>query len=379
MKLKPTKLSLIAISSVMLGATLFGAISQAKTVPQDSFRQLTMMTPQVGWAIRNGSIVRTLNGGQHWSVVASVPNPSIADFVSPKIAVVAGQPPLQIGRYNATVWETADGGQHWVHSVLPDSRGGVSGLQFLNRTQGWATTNMEGASAQEDLVLLHTTTAGKTWSRSPASAGVVQAASATRPGGAIPYDGIKNAPVFVTPAIGWISGGTYANRPVWLGTADGGNTWTTSPLPTQVAGLPITWTEAPTFVTPSAGWLPVESGAHVLGFLHTNNQGRSWQPASPDFNTTNTVGPAMQWSFSGPSSGWLLDHVSTQAGTRLYYTSDQGRRWVRLDTHEPIRTWQAIDFVSSTVGFAIAQQPNGPDTLWRTENAGHSWNQITQQ
>jgi photosystem II stability/assembly factor-like uncharacterized protein len=379
MQLPPTKLRLVALSSVMFGATLFGPISQAKTIPQNSFRQLTMMTPQAGWTIRNGAIVRTLDGGQHWSVVASVPsNPSIADFVSPEIAVVAVQPPQQVGKHNATVWETADGAQHWVHYALPDSRDGVGGLQFFNRAHGWATTNMEGASAQEDLVLLHTTTAGKTWSRSPASAGVIQSASARRPRGAIPYDGIKNAPVFTTPLIGWISGGTYSNRPVWLGTADGGNTWTPSPLPTKVAGLSITWTESPVFVTASVGWLPVESGSHALGFLYTHNQGRRWKPASPDFDTTTAVGSAMQWSFAGTSDGWLLDHVSNRVA-RFYYTANQGHRWIRLNTHQPIHTWQQIDFVSSTIGFAIARQPNGSDTLWHTENAGHSWSQITQQ
>ena len=166
------------------------------------------------------------------------PTPAIVDFVSSAIAVVGVQPPSDIGAHDATVWETVDGGQRWVHYALPDSRGGVSGLQFLTATQGWATTNMEGASAQEDLVLLHTTTGGRTWTRSPASAGVLESPSSKRPSKAIPYDGLKNAPVFATPSIGWISGSTYSNRPVWLGTVDGGNTWRPSPLPKRFAGIP---------------------------------------------------------------------------------------------------------------------------------------------
>lgn len=72
------------------------------------------------------------------------------------------------------------------------------------------------------------------------------------------------------------------------------------------------------------------SGEHALGFLHTNNFGRRWQPASPDFGTFRTIGHAMQWSFAGPSSGWLLNHTGTRAGTRLYYTADQGHRWVQI-------------------------------------------------
>jgi photosystem II stability/assembly factor-like uncharacterized protein len=347
----------------------------AHSDPPTIIQHLDMRSSRVGWAIVDGLVARTINSGQHWTTFRSVPKTLVSeDFVSSQMAVVATQPESSSGSTDAVLWITRNGGQRWIHRTLPDSRDGVSQLQFINAHDGWASTNMEGSSFTESLVLLRTTTGGNTWHRSPASADVVQAASATRPGGAIPYDGIKNAPIFVTPAIGWISGGT-SNRPVWLGTADSGNTWAPSPLPTHIAGIPITWTESPSFVTPTMGWLPVASGTHALGFLHTNNQGRSWQPASPDFNTTNTVGPAMQWSFFGSSSGWLLDHVSSQV-TRLYYTADQGHRWVRLDTHQPIHTWQQIDFVSATVGFAIAQQPNGSDTLWRTENAGHSWNQI---
>ncbi len=43
MKLSPTNVGLVALSSVILGATLFEAVSQAKTTPQNSFRRLTLM------------------------------------------------------------------------------------------------------------------------------------------------------------------------------------------------------------------------------------------------------------------------------------------------------------------------------------------------
>lgn len=63
LKPRPTTLRLVALSSALFGGMLFGAISQAKSAPHESFRQLTMITPQTGWAIRNGVIVRTIDGG----------------------------------------------------------------------------------------------------------------------------------------------------------------------------------------------------------------------------------------------------------------------------------------------------------------------------
>jgi photosystem II stability/assembly factor-like uncharacterized protein len=166
---------------------------------------------------------------------------------------------------------------------------------------------------------------------------------------------------FIDVIRGWIAISTEgADGSAILTTADGGQHWSKqSNLKGQVSRLD--------FSTPEVGWAVADSS-----LLKTFDGGRSWtlENASNLPNITDV-------HFITPLEGWV------SSGYRLLHTADGGRTWdTILNPCKGFFAGDPFSFISRSTGWIMcAAQPGAGSqfkTLFRTDNGGRSWQEISQ-
>ena len=360
----------------------------ASTAPHGRFnpQALDMVSRSVGWAWSPDAVWWTADGGRHWRLETPTPLPHDATLtvqvVSRDVAWVAvttsltQKPPLP-------VWITTTHGTHWKRTSSPPHNDGISYVTAASGHVAWVATDMVGASGTESMVLDATVDGGTTWTLLPSSVTSQMMAQpdehpqSTHP---IPAFGDKSGVVFASPQEGFITGGqtgqTAESAMLWR-TIDGGNNWLRVPLPAQ-PGAVLNWTFAPTFFTAQNGVMAVEANNTELATYATHDGGRTWTAGSLLPFTTQLGGPL--WSFATMNSGLYLAKTTNAqgaiTGATLYATADGGRSWKPLaEPSLPLRQVKALDDVSSTIAFAMTQT-GGRSILWKTENAGRTWNAL---
>jgi photosystem II stability/assembly factor-like uncharacterized protein len=97
----------------------------------------------------------------------------------------------------------------------------------------------------------------------------------------------------------------------------------------------------------------------------THDGGTTWRSTMPVFANLSSS------HFLDIEHGWLTD------GTTLFATSDGGQHWAKLTPSANFKHITQLDFVSSTLGWAISDQGNGSSLLLKTTDGGQIWMQIT--
>jgi len=93
----------------------------------------------------------------------------------------------------------------------------------------------------------------------------------------------------------------------------------------------------------------------------THDGGASWT------STTPVAASATVSDVIDINHGWASD------GTLLYVTRDSGQNWTKLAPGGGFQHVTRLDFVSSTIGWAIrTTTPNFPSLL-KTVDGGHTW------
>jgi photosystem II stability/assembly factor-like uncharacterized protein len=120
------------------------------------------------------------------------------------------------------------------------------------------------------------------------------------------------------------------------------------------------------FVTPTAGWVVMESAPQTFAVLHTANSGETW--------TRQLTGPAGSIGeyarFFDPAHGVLV-LLGTHGA--LYQTSDGGSTW-SLHTLDALRgDLLSADFVDADRGWLLARDPTEGEALVRTVDGGKTW------
>ena len=171
-----------------------------------------------GWAISNmnfsfgGSgapltVEHTTDGGLDWQPQYVYDNASLfaVDFVNDTIGWASGDyQPSENSNGLPGIFATTNGGTTWTKERLPVGAPDMTGLQFLDASDGWAVgTGYDENDNPTQGWVLHTTDGGKTWTSVP------------RVG-----DSLAETVYFSDALNGWIGGlnGVYA-------TSDGGVTW----------------------------------------------------------------------------------------------------------------------------------------------------------
>ena len=225
----------------------------------------------------------------------------------------------QDAAWPATILRTTDGGRHWSAVALPGGSP-TGGLAFVDATHGFATgleavagpgPRPQGCTSRIWL----TADAGASWQPAPGTCAGYLLTSLS----------------FPTPERGYAGGGNYAKygqipELAVLATTDGGRTWSQSfaaptrpALPGRGYGGPFGELE---FYNPRqgvalAGGCTIGANGPCLGQAWwTDDGGRSWLPEE-------VVGS--QLALAGHSGAWVAGGMA--GATVLWRSSDSGRNW----------------------------------------------------
>jgi photosystem II stability/assembly factor-like uncharacterized protein len=324
--------------------------------------QFDFVTPSVGFAVpdsmmgqaSDGSgppeLLRTSDGGQHWSPVAlpgGVPTGGLA-FTDGRRGFATGYSSKCLGQ----IWQTTDSGLEW--SVVPGTcvDDWLDALSFPTPSEGYAGGGdwvKYTATGRQRLDLFRTSDGGQHWAKVYEAVG---------PPGPVPDDNPFGEVDFVTPDKGFAldvgqvaTGSGPIGGHLWV-TTDGGRRWSEQPvegLRLVVAGTGGVWL---------VGGGPAGGGDVVVRSL---DGGRTWSEVG---NPARTA--VLNMSGRGQDL-W----VSTEAGE--YVSDDGGRSWHR----SPMA--MELAYLASGYTPPVAFGPDrlvvitaGDDALWVSDNGGQT-------
>lgn len=230
---------------------------------------------------------------------------------------------------------TEDGGRTW--QLMPDGYVfRVTGLDFLDRNHGWATTSYP-LGYSPPLSLNQTHDGGITWERSEVP---------------LPDDPANlsscsvHSPVLRSAAAGEVTVGCAARdlEPAWYRyqTADGGHSWRIQSIPVQ----------------------PEQRVSGLVGWIHSRPPGEPQSdPANPQCTLSWTHDGGRTWSEVGSlACSTELDFVSDAIGWGLQALDEDRARL--LQTSDGGRTWQPLEAVSGAS--PLAGERSAPPRLLPT-------------
>lgn len=310
------------------------------------------VSDQKGWAVGNGGVIWTTDGGMTWRVAQDLPGVGVYRFTS--VSFFDASRGWACGSYAvdgagtaSRIVRTSDGGDHWTIAKQWTSSGSKADVQFLlqvdfvSATTGWATGwGYDAAAGDWGYVVLKTTDAGDTW-------------SITRFG-----DGRAKitAMDFTSATAGWLATASladYAPATIWK-TADGGATWVAQ---TSKAGATIT-----DFAASAAGDCFASGQTQAVsdwaGFvLHSGDDGATWTQEY----TQDTVKPEAV-GFASTTA------VAVGAGALFLSRDAASGTWTQFAPG--VRTnLTNVQFQDSDLGWAVGWK----STILRTTNGGRSW------
>jgi photosystem II stability/assembly factor-like uncharacterized protein len=331
-----------------------------------SLFSLHMIDPTTGWALSEHEILRTADGGLHWKNVtpagATITRESVASFLTASLAWVATP---QANGTTSQIVRTADSGQTWQQSTVPMVY--LKQMTFVDAQHGWILVGWNtGGGPAEAVAVFRSIDGGKTW-RNVSSA--LPASTDGPPPGRLPFGGRKSGIHFLNASTGWITGTVGANDLSWLYVShDGGATWNRQSLP-LLPGVPSAQFSlgSPTFFSGTDGVLPVIFSDVVTerGFATdiyvTHDGGKTWTSTAPLPLASVAI------DFADMQHGWATD------GTILYRTSNGGQKWTKLSPGVTFKQVTSLDFVSSTLGWAIGGPGKNSSLVLKTTDGGESW------
>jgi photosystem II stability/assembly factor-like uncharacterized protein len=196
----------------------------------------------------------------------------------------------------------------------------LAGVDFVNATTGWFVATFDSGH----FALLHTTDAGRSWSRQ-LTGDIAQRAVYMR---------------FFDSARGVFA--LVGNHPLTFLTSDGGRTWSSQATINSAA-----YVQSMSFIDPQRGWLLVRSTADpaVVRLLGTRDGGTTW--ANLGLSVAAGDEP-YRVQFTDSAVGWL-DTVSVKP--YAYTSGDGGVSWRQVPLPAPKAGWPA------TGQFFVAAQP----------------------
>jgi photosystem II stability/assembly factor-like uncharacterized protein len=288
-----------------------------QTNPGGNLNSVFFTTKDTGYAVGNGTIIKTTNGGVNWTLQTSGTTTNLTSvyFTDSKTGYVVGW---------GIILKTVDGGNTWTRTATQYSIGQCTSVFFPNKNNGYVLTGGGG-----DHYNFKTIDAGNTWDT-------------------LPYpkqDGLGGLgfSVFFTDNLtGYVVG-----ENIWK-TTDGGVLWVSQ-----------SGTGASSVYFPSK-----DTGYVVPGFgftsIKTSNAGADWimdtcKNAYSLFSvhfTNDTIGYAVGATTINPAPGIII------------MTSDGGNTWYPQKTDSIPANFTSVCFPTTNIGYAVGAM------IFKTTNAG---------
>lgn len=315
-----------AILFLVMATQACGQWRQLPVATSASFRGLSAVGGNVVWASgTGGTVVRTVNGGQHWEVRV-VRGAEKLDFrgvvaFDADHAVVMSSGNAEEGL--ARIYTTEDGGVSWNLALEEKTKGAFfDGMAFWDRDHGMVLSD----------------------------------------------------PV----------GGRFL---LWV-TEDGGTTWkplARETLPEALLGEGSFAASNSALVTQGEGevWF-VTGGAPVARLIHSSDRGKSWEvretPVLPKNASTGIFSAVFEDARHGVLVGGDYAHATESLVPNLLVTSDSGRTWQPLPAENAPKvflssvTYKLAKHCAAPVGLLVA----GPLGIYSVETGG-AWKQESKE
>ena len=329
---------------------------------------------KVGWAVADGAVLHTVDGGLHWSVrrVRTIGRWTEVQALGTRRAWLGGAYGTVLRTVNGgATWKrlhtglgeleaiqfassndgwaagggeivhTTDGGAHWTSQLSTGNGAEITGLSFADSRHGWATTF--GFLPALSPAVYHTTDGGAHWTQQTAapSARWLWAFALT------PSDAV----------IGGLGG--RLDR-----TSDGGTTWQPD---TRAAAYFFGNLYALQFIDASTGWTAGSAGE----ILKTTDGGLDWAPQ--DSGTSQDL---HDMKFIDADNGWAVGDQGT-----IVHTTDGGATWTP-QTSGVSDSLTGVTFTDALHGWAVGGTPDtgteyGSGVALNTTDGGQTWTKQT--
>jgi photosystem II stability/assembly factor-like uncharacterized protein len=278
------------------------------------------VSPDSGWVVNGaGEIHRTTDGGQSWTLQATMPNYLRSVGFATSLKGWAGAlfgPPL--------LYATIDAGVTWTPVTnIPDPQpSGICGLWVVNDSVAYGCGRFDGPPA----TMIKTTDGGATWTSWDMAAYATSLIDC----------------YFFDADHGFVVGGTgsFSQRhSVILSTSDGGATWQTRYEGDRVGAE---WCWKISFPTPTDGFVSIEreDGLAPTYVLESTDAGMTWSEI-PFINGYDMQGVG----FVTPGMGWVGGW-----GGVTYETLDSGTSWHSAGFGLYVNRFR---FLSPSLGYAV--------------------------
>lgn len=360
----------------VLKTTDGGASWQSSTLPiSGNLVQIDVVDAQTVYVVgAQGSVFRTVNGGDKWTQVRSDDTKFYTgvSFVSATEGWVTGNAP-------ATILHTTDAGAHWETQSVP-GEADPARIRMIDAQNGWAVGTLR--------TILHTTNGGQTWASQ-------QGGVYAEPDNRYPLWGIDAVDPSTAVTVGdgvqvettKDAGQTWHNRGegsvttpfrlvqtdsqhLWSANAnsevlystDGGTHWNRSIIQLQQSCAICSNTSDLTFLNNQEGWASINGVYTGASWVwHTTDGGLTWEPAG-----NGGTGP-----LTGIEAIDTKTLVAVSADQDLILRStDAGNTW-KLIPHPSIPGFfGAVHFVPGTkTGWAVGRGGK----ILRSTNGGKTW------
>jgi photosystem II stability/assembly factor-like uncharacterized protein len=318
--------------------------NKGSTGPRHYLKRVRFVDADTGWALSNHLIMRTVDGGKHWS--EQFPRPATECDKEPDLDSMSfvdadyGWAVCQcITGYGVSkLLHTIDGGQTWAEQYSAEPALTLNSVFFIDRLKGWITGKYSYGEHKGELAILHTSDGGASW---------VEQYRGTYLGGYL-YEYLLL--FFVDSSNGWLIECQSGNK--MLHTNDGGSTWYEEEIQ-ELSRINVV-----SFISPNEGWVfgrDREPGRKAT-LLHTTDGGQTWEKMEYETKWDPDTPPecmhaiecgVISMTFIDKNRGWLCGYNGL-----VMYTTDGGSTWIhqKTGTHEIL--W-SIAFVNADSGWVV--------------------------
>lgn len=259
---------------------------------------------------------------------------------------------------------TQDGGLHWEKAGIKDMT--INKVKFINKTDGWAIAQSTGKTTSDTNIntmrILQTQDGGKSW------AVQWEKKSAVSDNFDLWFQNTKSGYALLGGAL--------------LSTGDGGRHWSYAAF-----GIADFTPQHMSFANADKGWVigivkknnpSGDNNQDVptrLMVLQTSDGGRHW---NRQFEKAYDYGPvgAADIDFVNASTGWFLTSDLATWNGELYYTSNGGVKWSKINQIKCVRpTPTELHFITAKIGWIPLDVGAGPIAggLMFTEDGGKNF------